>query len=109
MTRTGVFDALAPEQPYPGIDRRVLGTEKATVQQYRFDAGATFPLHRHPQEQTTLVIEGEVALTAGGETRTLAAGGWSIIPGEVEHGITAGPAGARFIAILVPPRKEPLP
>jgi quercetin dioxygenase-like cupin family protein len=108
VTQVGRFDGIGAERPYEGIARRVMTTAKATVQEYRFEPGAAFPLHRHPQEQTTLVLEGDVSFTAGGETHELSAGAWSVVRGEVEHGITAGPAGARFLAILVPPRKEPL-
>jgi quercetin dioxygenase-like cupin family protein len=109
VTQVGRFDGIGAERPYEGIARRVMTTAKATVQEYRFEPGAAFPLHRHPQEQTTLVLEGDVSFTAGGETHELSAGAWSVVPGDVEHGITAGPAGARFLAILVPPRTEPLP
>lgn len=108
MTELGSFEDLAAEAPYAGIDRRVLTTSKATVQEYRFQPGATFPLHQHPQEQITLVVEGSISFNADGESHELHAGAWSVVPGDVVHGITAGPAGARFIAILVPPRKEPL-
>ena len=107
MTRLGSFEELGAETPHDGIVRRVLTTSKATVQEYRFDPGATFPLHQHPQEQITLVLEGEVSMTTHGQTHALGAGAWSVVPGAVEHGITAGAAGARFLAILVPPRKEP--
>jgi quercetin dioxygenase-like cupin family protein len=105
----GTFDGIGPQTPYTGIARRVLTTSKATVQEYRFEPGATYPLHRHPQEQITLVLDGDLVFSADGEARELSAGAWSVVPGEVPHGITAGPAGTRFLAILVPPRKEPHP
>jgi quercetin dioxygenase-like cupin family protein len=108
VTDFGSFEQIGAETPYAGIARRVLTTSKATVQEYRFDAGATFPIHHHPQEQFTLVLEGEISFRADGESRELAAGEWSVVPGDVPHGVTAGPAGARFLAVLVPPRKEPL-
>jgi quercetin dioxygenase-like cupin family protein len=107
VTQIGRFDEIAAESPYDGIARRILTTAKATVQEYRFDPGATFPLHHHPQEQITLVLEGDVSFTADGQRHELSAGAWSVVPGEVEHGITAGPTGARFLAILVPPRTVP--
>jgi quercetin dioxygenase-like cupin family protein len=104
MTRTGALDDLPIDAPFRGIARRVLSTEKATVQEYRFEAGATFPLHEHPQEQITLILEGSVAFTAGGETEHLAEGSWSVVAGGVARGIVAGPSGTRFLAIVVPPR-----
>lgn len=104
MTDLGSFEQLPAQTPYAGIDRRVLTTPKATVQMYRFAPRASFPIHHHAQEQITLVIEGDIAFSADGERHELSAGAWSVVPGGVQHGVTAGPAGARFIAILVPPR-----
>jgi quercetin dioxygenase-like cupin family protein len=105
----GSFEEIAAEGAYPGIARRVLTTAKATVQEYRFDPGATYPLHQHPQEQITLVLDGDLVFNADSDAHELSAGAWTVVPGDVPHGITAGPAGARFLAILVPPRKEPHP
>jgi quercetin dioxygenase-like cupin family protein len=108
VTDYGRFEDIGAEAPYAGIARRVLTTSKATVQEYRFEPGASFPLHNHPQEQITLVIDGDLSFSADGENHELSAGMWSVVPGDVTHGITAGTRGARFLAILVPPRKEPL-
>ncbi len=104
MTRAGALGTLPVDVPFSGIARRILNTEQATVQEYRFEPGASFPLHRHPQEQITLILEGSVALAAGGETQQLGEGSWSVVTGDLPHGITAGAAGARFLAILVPAR-----
>jgi quercetin dioxygenase-like cupin family protein len=109
LTTFGSFDQIGAETPYAGILRRVLTTSKATVQEYRFEAGASFPIHQHPQEQLTLVLEGDISFSVDGGSRELSAGAWSVVPGDVPHGVTAGPGGARFLAVLVPPRKEPLP
>ena len=43
MTDLGRFEEITAETPYAGIERRVLTTSKATVQEYRFEPGATFP------------------------------------------------------------------
>jgi quercetin dioxygenase-like cupin family protein len=80
-------------------------SERMTVSEYTFEPGASFPLHRHVQEQVTLVEAGEALLTVGGTTTVLSAGAWSVMPGGVEHGITAGAEGARIVAI-VSPRRE---
>jgi quercetin dioxygenase-like cupin family protein len=105
-TRSGSFADLAAATPYPGIRRRTVHSGRATVTEYTFDPGATFPRHRHPQEQVTLVEGGEVRLTADGATEVLRPGAWSIIDGGVEHGVTAGPAGARIVAVLSPRRDD---
>ena len=103
----GSFAELPVDEPWPGVRRRAFDSKGATVTQYEFDPGAEFPLHSHPQEQITLIAEGEVALTVAGEVKQLAPGDWSVIPGGVAHGITAGAEGARFVAIIVPRRESP--
>jgi quercetin dioxygenase-like cupin family protein len=51
VTEFGSFDQIAVEPPHEGIDRRVLTTSKATVQEYSFEPAASFPLHQHPQSR----------------------------------------------------------
>ena len=102
--RSGRLDALPADEPYPGVTRRTLDAERATVTMYAFAAGARFPLHRHPQEQVTIVQLGAVEMTIGGNSHALAAGAWSVVPPDVAHGVTAGPDGAEVLAVIVPPR-----
>jgi quercetin dioxygenase-like cupin family protein len=104
MSSAGSFEALPVQTPFPGVRRRTFSSKQATVAEYSFDAGARFPLHRHTPEQTTLVLEGDVELVADGQAQMLAAGAWSVLPGGIEHGITAGPHGARVLVVLVPRR-----
>ena len=106
MPSSGSFAGIEAETPYLGIRRRTFHSERMTFSEYTFAPGATFPLHRHTQEQVTLIEAGEVRLTAGGATETFAAGAWSVMPAGVEHGITAGPDGARIVAILSPRRRS---
>jgi quercetin dioxygenase-like cupin family protein len=100
----GSFHALEETEPYAGLRRRTFDSDGATVNEYRFEPDASFPLHRHPEEQITLIAEGEVELTQAGATSRLGAGDWAITAGGVEHGIRAGAAGARIVAIIVPRR-----
>jgi len=103
----GSFSGLPADSPYPGIERRTFDSDQATVNRYDFDPGATFPRHRHPQEQITLVVQGSLDLTVGDRSRSLAAGDYSVLPADVEHGITAGGSGASFVAMIVPRRDGP--
>jgi unsaturated pyranuronate lyase len=100
----GRFDQMAPEEVYAGVQRRSFSSEKATVTSYSFAPGAAFPRHRHPQEQITLIEAGEVEMTVGDRIESLSAGEWSVIEGDVEHGLRAGPGGAKIVAIVIPPR-----
>jgi quercetin dioxygenase-like cupin family protein len=100
----GSFDAQPAEEAFPGVARQSFSSERATVTRYRFEAGATFPQHRHDQEQVTLILEGTVEMALAGESITLESGGFCVVPGGVEHGITAGDGGADILAVVVPPR-----
>jgi quercetin dioxygenase-like cupin family protein len=100
----GSFESLDADEPYPGILRRSFDSAGATVTEYRFAPAATFPLHKHPQEQITLIAEGEIEITVGERVSRLRAGGWSVVAPDIEHGIIAGSEGARVLAIVVPRR-----
>ncbi|MDQ6817465.1 MAG: cupin domain-containing protein [Actinomycetota bacterium] len=103
----GSFDQLPADELYAGVLRRTFSSSRATVTLYSFEAGAEFPRHRHPQEQITVVEAGEAEITIGDRTESLSAGGWAIVEPEVEHGLRAGPAGARVLAVVVPRRDHP--
>lgn len=100
----GSFDQLPADHVYDGVTRRTFTSDRATVTSYEFSPGAQFPLHRHPQEQITLIQAGEVEMTVGESVENLSAGDWAVVEPDVEHGITAGPAGAAVVAIVVPAR-----
>jgi quercetin dioxygenase-like cupin family protein len=102
--RHGRFSDVPADEPYPGVVRRTFDCERGTVAAYAFEAGAIFALHRHPEEQLTLIEEGEVELLTSGEPLRLATGSWAVTAPEVEHGIVAGPTGARIVIVVMPRR-----
>lgn len=106
MEGTGSFNTLDSEEPFPGVLRQSFSTREATVSRYTFSPRANFPIHRHAQEQITLIEQGSVEITIAGEQSELGAGEWSVVAPEVEHGITAGPRGARIVAVVVPRRER---
>lgn len=92
------------EHPFAGIARRTTHTAQATVTAYAFDPGAGFPIHTHPEEQITVVLAGQVEFEVEGERHVLGPGETYAVAGELEHGLRAGPEGARFLAVVVPRR-----
>jgi quercetin dioxygenase-like cupin family protein len=106
VERHGSFEKLEAAEPYPGIERRVVEADGATVSRYVFRPGARFPQHVHAQEQITIVQAGEIELNVAGARTILRAGDWSVVPGGIEHGITAGPDGAAILATVVPRRSS---
>lgn len=94
------------DSPFPGVTRTSYQSAKATMATYAFEPGAEFPLHRHDEEQITVVCEGDVEFVVAGERHRLVAGETYVVQPDVEHGLRAGPEGARFLAIVVPPRSR---
>jgi quercetin dioxygenase-like cupin family protein len=103
----GSFAGLEVDEPYAGVERRSFSSQGATVTSYEFEPGARFPMHRPHQEQITIIDRGDVELTVAGTPQALHEGDWSIVPGDVEHGLLAGAEGARVLAIIVPRRQTP--
>ena len=104
---SGSLADLPADEPYPGVVRRTVDGEGLTASTYRFEPGASFPVHRHAQEQLTIVHEGSVSVQLGEEATALGAGSWWVVPGWVEHGLTAGSDGASLTAVIVPRRTAP--
>lgn len=100
----GSFQDLPADELYAGVLRRTFSSSRATVTSYSFEPGAEFPLHHHPQEQITVVESGQAEIRIGDRTESLSAGDWAIVEPDVEHGLRAGPGGARILAVVVPRR-----
>jgi quercetin dioxygenase-like cupin family protein len=76
---------LTAREMVPGFHGKFVHTDNLTVSRWRIEAGATLPEHAHPHEQITMVLEGQLELTVGGETRVLEPGAVAVIPGHVRH------------------------
>ena len=57
-----------------------------TIGEVRIDANTVVPMHSHPHEQTTYVIDGRFEFTVDGETVILEPGMVALIPGGALHG-----------------------
>jgi quercetin dioxygenase-like cupin family protein len=82
-------NALAPRQLAPGVVARLVHGDALTLMRATIEAGATLPLHRHPHEQATTVLRGQLRLTIAGTEHLLGPGMTALIPGNVEHGARA--------------------
>ena len=90
----------------PGITLRLVWGERVMLSYATFQPGSTIPLHSHPHEQTGIVIDGEVEMTIGGETRLCRKGDAFTIPGNVEHSAASGETAATVIDTFSPPRED---
>ncbi len=102
----GSFDAIEAEQVFPGVSRVAFSSGASTVTRYSFEEGGEFPIHKHPSEQITMVLEGTLHLTVEGEEFVLGPGEWSVVRGGVEHGIRVPKGTASFLAVVSPRRER---
>ncbi len=93
-------------RPVEGVTSRRIDQGDVTYVRYRFDPGASFPLHRHPGSQTVVVLRGECRFRSGGETFDLTSDDLVFTPSMEPHGIDAGKEGVELINVITPRRTE---
>jgi quercetin dioxygenase-like cupin family protein len=81
---------VEPVEMMPGVWRRTLNYgERLMVVQVTLEEGVVVPVHSHPHEQITYIVEGQLAMEVEGQTYMLGPGDSLLFPGDVEHGATA--------------------
>lgn len=79
------WDDTTIHTPREGMEGRIVHGEQMSLAIWTFEAGVDLPAHSHPHEQITHVIEGEIDLTVGEQTRRLTPGTSAVISGGVVH------------------------
>lgn len=64
------------------------------------------PLHSHPNEQITHVIDGDIDVRVGDEARRIAKGGFFRVAPNVPHGIRIRSPSVRLVDVFTPPRED---
>jgi quercetin dioxygenase-like cupin family protein len=61
------------------------------------------PAHRHlADEETFMVLEGELRVEVGGQTRAVGAGAVAFLPGQLPHAFVVTSPQARFLTLHTP-------
>lgn len=79
------LDEIPRRTIVPGCHARFVHSENMTFAYWNLDEGAILPDHSHPHEQVCTVIDGELELRIGEETRLLRRGEVAVIPSEATH------------------------
>ncbi|WP_276274034.1 cupin domain-containing protein [Haloarcula litorea] len=97
-------DPLRHEQPYDGIERRVLASDAdVMLVHYTVEADAVFPAHEHDEtRQTVFVVDGEIELF-GEHERTLETGDSFIVGPGVRHGVRGVAERTELLDSFTPP------
>jgi quercetin dioxygenase-like cupin family protein len=98
----GSWKNLEAEDARSYLQQQIIGTERITVVRCVYPPGLDFPPHLHPQEQITIVEEGDLQFQIDGEAVGVGAGQMISIPGQVRHATTVrGRVEARALNLFV--------
>ncbi|MCY4385334.1 MAG: cupin domain-containing protein [Nitrospinae bacterium] len=96
-----------------GTMRRAAVLDGLTMQRGEIAPDTLFDestIHRHPEDQFIIVLEGKLKMHIDGVEEWLESGGFASIPGGVFHSATGvGPEGAKYIEVLSSGRIDYLP
>ncbi len=94
------------KSPAPGILLKLVWGERVMLSYATFQPNSNVPRHSHPAEQTGMVIEGELDLAIGDDTRLCRKGDAFTIPGGVEHSAASRNTPAIVLESFSPPRED---
>ena len=97
---------ITPVPVWENVTARRVQGERITMAVVELGPGAVVPEHRHRNEQTGMVLQGEVRFRVGDQERRLGPGGTWRILGDVLHAVVAGPDGAVVIDVFTPIRSD---
>jgi quercetin dioxygenase-like cupin family protein len=91
-----------PLSLFPGVTANSIGGEQVLLCRVHYEPGAAVPRHSHEHtEQVMYVLEGELEMTVGAETRTLREGDVVVVNRGVEHELRSA-GGCAFFEALAP-------
>lgn len=88
MECNSFFRSFGPEEAEEvekGVRVQSLSLGSHRVRRMVFDPGALIPNHRHPEDVVTLILEGKMEMTVGGETRSIGPGEVFLVPSNSDH------------------------
>ena len=96
------WDGREPLSLFQKVELHGTGGEQVLLCRVRYEPGAKVPSHSHEHtEQVMLMLDGELEMTIGAETRTLKAGETCVVNRGVEHQLSSA-GGCSFIEALSP-------
>jgi quercetin dioxygenase-like cupin family protein len=98
------WSAVPEEKMNPLFTRKVIHTERMTIARLRISKGALVPLHRHENEQVSMVETGSLRFELDGKEIVVGAGDSLVIPPNVPHMVEA--TDDCVVTDLFTPRRE---
>jgi quercetin dioxygenase-like cupin family protein len=96
------WNGREPFRIHPGVSIHSIGGEQTLLCRVTYEPGTTVARHAHEQsEQVMAIVEGEVTMTVGDETRTLRSGDVAVVNRGIEHELHSE-GGVTFFEGLAP-------
>lgn len=91
---------------FPGVTIQTCAGEQMLLSHVYLEPHSVVEEHSHPHEQVGMVLEGKATFWIGDEEKTLQAGDFYVIPGNVRHRVVAHEQPVRALDIFHPVRRE---
>jgi quercetin dioxygenase-like cupin family protein len=109
MSAFRTWNGVEPYALFPGVGLRAIGGEQVLLCHVTYEPGTTVAGHSHETaEQVMWIIDGEVTMTVGEETKRLGAGDVVVVNPGVEHELHSE-NGLTFIEALAPVLRDHVP
>jgi quercetin dioxygenase-like cupin family protein len=103
------WNAIERWEIFPGVSLHAVGGEQVLLCHVRYEPGTRVARHAHPTaEQIMWIVEGDVTITVGNETRTLGADDVVVVNRGVEHELHSE-GGLTFVEALAPVLRDHVP
>lgn len=100
---------MEPHTLFPGVRLRAIGGEQVLLCHVTYEPGTKVARHSHPTaEQVMWIIDGDVTMTVGDETKSLGAGDVAVVNPGIEHELYSE-GGLTFIEALAPVLRDHVP
>jgi quercetin dioxygenase-like cupin family protein len=96
------WNGVAPFQIFPTVQIHAIGGDQVLMCRVVYEPGTTVARHAHDHtEQLMVIVEGDVTMTIGDETKTLGPGDVAVVNRGVEHELHSE-GGLVFFEALAP-------
>ena len=93
------------EEIAPGVTRQIMGyMSNLMVIRVHFGNDTSFPIHSHPHQQITHIIEGKFKVYIDGRTEVLGPGDSYIVPENTPHAVES--LGSGVLIDVFSPRRD---
>lgn len=108
MSAFRTWNGVEKWEIFPGVALYAIGGEQVMLCHVVYEAGTTVPRHSHETAEQVWIVEGDLTMTVGDETKTLGAGDVVVVNPGVEHELYSE-GGLTFIEALAPVLRDHVP